>query len=456
MTSQIPAARMDGTKHAAPLEVPLDRSGLGGHPSGLTTLFFTEMWERFSYYGMRALLVLFMVAAPAAGGLGYDNKKAGLIYGIYTMSVFMMSLPGGWVADRFLGARRAVLIGGIVIALGHFSMAVPSIATFYAGLVLIVFGTGLLKPNISTMVGSLYSENDDRRDAGFSLFYMGINLGAFLSPLVCGYLGQRIDWHYGFGAAGVGMTLGLVQYLLGGKRLGRVGERPAKKSAEEQARAREPLTREEWKRLSVVGILFFFSVLFWMAFEQAGSSLNLFADQLTRTTIFGLSFPSSWFQSVNSIFILALAPVFSWLWIRLGSRQPSSPTKFAIGLFFAGLGFLVVAWAASLSGQGKVSPMWLILVYLFHTVGELSLSPVGLSMVTKLAPAKIVGLMMGVWFASLALGNLAAGLVGGFFQAGAEGALVGLFLKVAYVTIGAAAVLVLLTPTIRKLMGRVQ
>jgi POT family proton-dependent oligopeptide transporter len=446
---------MDPSEQVAPPELTLDRSGFAGHPKGLMTLFLTEMWERFSYYGLKAILVLYLVASVADGGLGYAVAKATLIAGLYNMGVYLLSLPGGWVADRFLGARRTVLLGGILIACGHFSMAYPSVTTLYAGMCLIVLGTGLLKPNISTMVGSLYGENDVRRDAGFSIFYMGINIGAMIAPLICGYLGQRINWHYGFGAAGIGMTFGLIQYVVGRRPLERIGGRPKPRQAEAAAAVRRPFTPEEKKRLIVIGILFLFSVVFWMAFEQASTSLNLFADRLTRNVAFGRPFPSSWFQSVNSVWILALAPVFSWLWVALGRRQPSSPAKFAFGLLFAGLGFLVIAWASSLTGAGRVSPMWLVVVYLLHTIGELCLSPVGLSTVTKLAPARVVGLMMGVWFTSIALGNFAAGWVAGFFQANSEQALVGLFLKIAAVTIGASGILALLTPRIRKLMGRV-
>jgi proton-dependent oligopeptide transporter, POT family len=533
-----------------------DASGIGGHPRGLTTLFFTEMWERFSYYGMRALLILFMVAPVEAGGLGFPTAKAAAIYGTYTASVYLLSLPGGWVADNILGARLSVLIGGIVIASGHFSMAFPSLQSFYLGLVLIVLGTGLLKPNISTMVGSLYAQEDQRRDAGFSIFYMGINLGAFLAPLVCGFLAQgesfkgwlgrmgfhpEGSWHWGFAAAGVGMTLGLVQYVGSRNRLAHVGGRSARRKGEaariseaEGGRSKAGIAagsrlaeslrvaaylfwalavlliagtalaltlywlgkpigvtptnalffvflaficglvatvsrhfedllvrgervqaKEDMKRLSAIGILFLFSALFWMAFEQAGSSLNLFASELTRTSIFGIGFPSSWLQSVNSIFIILLAGAFSWLWLKMGKRQPSSPAKFAYGLFFVGLGFVVIAYASSLANSGPVSPMWLVAVYFLHTIGELSLSPVGLSTVTKLAPTRLVGLMMGVWFLSISLGNYVAGWVAGNFDPKAEGALARLFGSVALTAMVAALILAALTPSIRKLMGRV-
>lgn len=447
---------MNASTPAPVAEAQLDTSGIGGHPRGLTTLFFTEVWERFSYYGMRAILMLYMVAPLANGGLGFETKKAAGIYGLYTGSVYLMSLPGGWIADRILGARRAVLFGGIIIASGHFTMAVPSLATFYLGLTLIVLGTGLLKPNVSALVGGLYSDEDTRRDAGFSIFYMGINLGAFISPLVCGYLGQKIDWHLGFAAAGVGMTIGLIQYIAHRGRLQHVGEKPLRGDARKSSVESAPLTPDEIKRVIVIFILFVFSTVFWMAFEQAGSSLNLFAEQLTRNSIFGWDFPSSWLQSVNGLWIIALAPVFSFLWLKLKDKQPSSPAKFALGLLFASLGFFVVAYAASLTSEGRVSPFWLVLVYFLMTVGELCLSPVGLSTVTKLAPPKLVGLMLGVFFFSISLGNYSAGWVAGFFEAGSGEAMISLFLKVAMTTGGAALILALMTPYIRKLMGHVR
>ena len=424
------------------------------HPAGLPVLFFTEMWERFSYYGMRALLILYMTASLAQGGLGFATVKAAKIYGLYTSSVYLTPLAGGWLADKVFGARRAVLLGGIIIASGHFSMAFDSLPTFYGGLCLIAAGTGLLKPNISTMVGSLYGEQDARRDAGFSIFYMGINLGAFISPLVCGYLGQRINWPYGFAAAGVGMVLGLIQYVLGSARLGDVGRRPREKDRAHRDVAKHTLTTAEKKRLVAIAVLFVFSALFWMAFEQAGSTLNLFADRLTLNRVFNFNFPSSWFQSVGSLFIITLAPLFSWLWLRLGNRQPSYATKFSLGLLFAGLGFLVVAYASTLTSSGPVSPLWLIAVYLLHTIGELCLSPVGLSTITKLAPQRMVGAMMGVWFLATSLGNYAAGRVAGFFQTDTPGALLHLFGSVALPTIAAAAILALLTPYIKRLAPR--
>ncbi len=480
-----------------------------GHPRGLATLFFTEMWERFSYYGMRALLILFMTAPLASGGLGFDTASAGAVYGLYTSMVYMMTLPGGWIADRLIGQRRAVLYGGIIIAAGHFSMAVPSLTTFYLGLFLIVIGTGLLKGNVSVIVGQLYSANDHRRDAGFSIFYMGINLGAFIAPLVCGYLGQNVNWHMGFGAAGAGMALGVVQYLLGSKYLGEAGMRPApaaSQAAFDQLKTRVIIgaavlllavgafgyatysgmlpitinqvadgagyflliatvlffgwlftssgwTTQERKQLYAIGVFFLAAALFWSVFEQAGSTLNLFADRDTRTELFGWPFPSSWFQSLNSLYIIALAPVFAWLWVRLGSREPSTAAKFAVGLIFVGAGFAILIVAARLAQQGiQVSPLWLAATYLLHTIGELSLSPVGLSAMTKLAPARIAGLMMGVWFLAASVGNFIAGRLSGFYEAMP---LPDLFGVVALFAVIAGAILFALVPWMKRLMGEV-
>ena len=468
-----------------------DTAGLAGHPRGLTTLFFTEMWERFSYYGMRAILILFMVAPAAQGGMGLSTELAAAIYGLYTGSVYFTAIPGGWIADRLLGLRRAVLVGGILIALGHYCLAANVRPLFYAGLVLIVLGTGLLKPNISSIVGQLYAKDDPRRDSGFSLFYMGINLGALISPIVCGYLGQKIGWHWGFGAAGVGMTLGLAQYVWGRNRLGRAGllAEPAANAGRQWALILTAIGAasaliyaiwpyREWlmlvltavlfawllrtgarhaterKRIGAIIVLFVFATLFWVGFEQAGSSLTLFADQYTRNVVFGWSFPSSWYQTVEPVFVVTFAPVFAWLWVRLGRHEPSSPAKFAYGLLLLGLGFLFVAVAAQLYSRTpvKVSPWWLILLYLFHALGELSLSPVGLSTVTKLAPARIVGLMMGVWFLALSLGNFLAGHVAGYFE---KMPLPQLFGAVFLTTTLSAVVLALVTPSIKRLMAGV-
>jgi POT family proton-dependent oligopeptide transporter len=481
-----------------------------GHPRGLATLFLTELWERFSYYGMRALLILYMTAATARGGLGFDVSKAGALYGLYTAMVYLLSLPGGWIADRFLGQRRAVLYGGVLIALGNSCLAMPPLALFYVGLTISALGTGLLKPNVSVMVGQLYSAGDRRRDAGFSIFYMGINLGAFLAPLVCGYAGQRVNWHLGFAVAAAGMVLGLVQYVLGGKHLGAAGLRPAilpdAAAADRQrtwlrrglwgtaglvaalvvldaggvveitvqrlsnalgvmllvavaaffvwAFAGRGWTPQEKKRLAAVVVLFTASALFWCMFEQAGSTLNLFAERSTDKRVVGFEFPASWLQSLNALFIIALAPVFAWLWLRLGEREPSSPAKFSFGLLSAGLGFAVLALGASRAVDGSlVSPLWLVVVYFLHTVGELCLSPVGLSAMTKLAPARISSLLMGVWFLSLSAGNYLGGRIASMYEALP---LPTLFALIAAFGIGAAGVLALLVGPTKRLMGDVK
>jgi proton-dependent oligopeptide transporter, POT family len=391
---------------------------LRNHPRGLATLFFTEMWERFSYYGMRAFLILYMTAPAAAGGLGFDDAKAAGIYGLYTGSAWGAAILGGLAADRFLGQYRSVLAGGVVIALGHVVLAFDFLTAFYLGLTLVVIGTGLLKPNVSTLVGSLYEAKDARRDAGFSLFYMGINLGAFLGPLIAGYLAQRVSWHVGFGAAAVGMTLGLVQYVAGREPL-KAAQR-ARTRGDSSRAAREtsaPLTESDYKRLGAVGIFFVFAAIFWGAYEQAGSTLNLFADRHTQLSLAGFTIPSSWFQSVPALFVIIFAPIFAWMWTRLGDRQPSTPAKFTFGLFFAALAFLLLVPAGMIAEGGvRVSPLWLVGAYLLLEFGELSLSPVGLSAVTKLAPSKLLGLTMGIWFLATSAGNMLAGWAGSFFS----------------------------------------
>ncbi len=434
-----------------------DTAGWFRHPRGLSTLFFTEMWERFSFYGLKALLILFMTAAATQGGLGFTDQRAGNVIGWYGFGVYASAIFGGLAADKVFGQYRSVLLGGIIIALGHFSMAVPTVPTFYLGLCLIIVGTGLLKPNASTMVGALYDAADARRDAGFSIFYVGINVGAFVAPLVVGTLGQNVNWHVGFACAGVGMIIGLIQYVAGKPRLMPALERLGQ-SDTHAARSAEPwwrFQRDEWGRVAAIAVLFVFSSIFWGAFEQASSSLNLFADRLTRNTAFGYNFPSTWYQSLNSMFmIFGLAPLIGGIWVRMGDRQPSSPVKFSLGLLFVGLGFALIVPAAMMTQQGiKVSPWWLIGLYFLHTIGELCLSPVGLSMVTKLAPARIVGFMMGWWFLSIAVGNKLAGMAGGLFD---TLPLPQLFGAVAVTTFVAAAILLLLTRPIKALMGGVR
>ena len=480
---------------------------LAGHPVGLIVLFFTELWERFSYYGMRALLILYLVANVQDGGMGMNVATAGAIYGLYTSMVYLAGLPGGWLADRVLGQRRAVLIGGTLIAAGHFTLVLQSVAAFYAGLALIIAGTGLLKPNISAMVGQLYAPGDGRRDAGFTFFYMGINIGALLGPLLCGYLGESISWHYGFGAAGVGMVLGLVVYVMLGRLLGQAGLQPAGRGTPEDAgRARTTMlvgglvlgllslalvasvagglltlvtlargfgvallaiaiiffvgilmqqwTGEQRGRIIVIIILFLAAAVFWGGYEQAGSALTLFANDLTDRVWGGEEFPASWFQSVPAFFVLVLSVVFTVLWTVLGKRQPSSPVKFAIGLIFLGLGFVVMIVAATkVADGGKVGPEWLMMTYLFHVIGEMCLSPIGLSVVTKLAPARVTGTMMGSWFLASSIGSLAAGLAASSYESLALPTLFGISAGIA---VGAGLLMAIASPWIRRLMGGVR
>jgi POT family proton-dependent oligopeptide transporter len=502
------------TKPDAAVDVEKGPSGMGKHPRGLMTLFFTELWERFSYYGMRALLVLFLVAAvdQPNSGFGLDDATATAIYGLYTASVYLVGLPGGWIADRIMGQRNAVFLGGMIIAAGHFSMALGSPFTFYMGLVLIVIGTGLLKPNVSAIVGDLYPEGGARRDAGFSIFYMGINIGAFSGPLICGYLGENINWHLGFAAAGVGMVLGLIQYRLGYKHLQDAGH-IKDENAGDKSRAIRALILgivvvaviggllallqsagtlnltprgvaenlgifiavlaigfflyqllfggfniAEKKRIVVIFVLFVAAAIFWAGFEQAGSSMNLFAERLTDREMFGREMPTSWLQSVNPLFIIMFAPVFGMLWVWLGRREPSIPVKFSLGLIQLGAGFLVLAWASVYVGDAnadpnKVSPAWLVATYFLHTTGELCLSPVGLSSMTKLSPRKLVGQMMGIWFMAAAMGNLTAGLVAGEME---NLGLVELFGYVALIAIAAGLLLLAISRPVRNLIGGVR
>ena len=441
-----------------------DTGGWAGHPRGLSTLFFTEMWERFSYYGMRAFLILYMTAPAVAGGLGFTDGRAGSIYGTYTGSVWLATIAGGIIADRVLGAYRSVLYGGIIIALGHFTLAFEALPFFYAGLGLIVIGTGLLKPNATTMVGALYDPQDARRDAGFSIFYMGINLGAFIGPLIAGYLAQRVDWHLGFACAGVGMTLGLVQYVLGRDRLRPALERVEGRAGSAATSAGQPhdgggllgFSSTEWGRMGAVFVFFVFAALFWGAYEQAASTLNLFADRYANRTVLGWTVPASWFVSIQALFVILLSPLFAWLWVRLGPRQPTTPAKFAFGLLFVGLSFLLLlpAGAQAQSGSGAlVSSLWLVAAYFLQVVGELCLSPVGNSVVTKLAPARVVGMMMGVWFLSIAVGNKLAGWVAGFAETVPFTTLFG---TIAVVTIAAAVVLMVILRPVQRLMGGVR
>lgn len=484
------------------------KSSFAAHPRGLRVLFFTELWERFSYYGMRAILTLYMVAPVSVGGLALATQDAAIIYGNYTMAVYMLSIPGGYLADAITGARRSAFLGGMIIAAGHFTLAIPSDTAFYLGLALVALGTGLFKPNISALVGALYAPGDARRDAGFSIFYMGINIGGFAAPLVTGFLAQSesvrswllahdidpaLSWHLGFAAAGVGMTLGLIVLALRRPDLSDVGSKP-EPFAGATAKLlgviagtlllmafvvlsdREGFTWLRWaflalpivgvlwlasrerldaRRLAAVGVFFIAAMLFWAIFEQAGVTIALFADQLTRAEFMGFTFPSAWFQSLNSLFVIMLAPMFALAWTRLGDRQPSSPVKFAIGLAFLSLSFLLMVPAAALTMEGRVSPLWLVGLFFLQTVGELFLSPVGLSTMTKLAPARAVGLVLGIWFLGAALGNKLAGVLGSGFTAADPAALSSYFLWQALSVGAATLVLIALVPWVKKLMGGV-
>ena len=422
-----------------------------GHPRGLSTLFFTEMWERFSYYGMRGFLILYMTKA-----LGFTDPHAGSVYGNYVGSVWLAAIVGGFVADRGLGQYRSVLIGGILIALGHFALAFHPLPFFYAGLSLIVAGTGLLKPNASTLVGALYEPGDERRDAGFSIFYLGINVGALVGPLIAGKLAEGVDWHLGFACAGIGMSLGLVAYVLGRRRLqpalDRLATRPAKGASVGTAAAPQ-LTAADRGRIAAVVVFFLFASLFWGAYEQAGSTLNLFADRYVHLEALGIKLYASWFVSIQAAFVIVLSPAFAWLWVKLGTRQPSSPAKFALALLFMGLAFLLLVPAGALAQGGlKVSPLWLVGAYFIEELGEVCLYPVGLSVVTKLAPTRIVGLMMGVFFLSNALGNKLAGWSAGFIS---TTPLPILFGATAGICLGAALIMFMVIRPVRRLMGGV-
>ena len=478
-------------------------------PRGIYTLFFTEMWERMSYYGMRALLILYMTAATAKGGMALPDKTAAAIYGLYVCAVYLVALPGGWIADRLIGPQRAVLVGGIIIALGHFTLAIPATQTFFLGLLLVVLGTALLKPSASSMVGQLYPEGGARRDAGFTLFYMGVNLGAFIGPLVCGWLGEKVNWHYGFAAAGVGMVGGVIQYVLTAKHLGDAGREPPNPSLTPAKHWRgvwiaigaialvaaltmtgvlviDPvavarytsvlilavalgwfvlvfavadLSEVEKKRLAVVAVLFIAAALFWSGFEQAGSSMNLFAERYTRRLLLGWEIPAGWFQSINAVFVLLFAPLFSWLWLAMARRGwlPSLAGKFAAGLLLLAGGFLVMHFASRLAlGEGSVGPSWLITTYLFLTWGELALSPVGLSAVTKLAPARLATQTMGIWFLATSLGNLLAGLLAGEISGENAGEMPARFFQIVLTAGGAALLLAVFARPLKRLMGGVE
>ena len=476
--------------------LPADDRRFFGHPRGLALLFVAEMWERFSYYGMRALLVLYLIKA-----LGWSDARAYELYGTYTGLVWLTPMIGGWLADRYLGTHRALLIGGAVIAAGHFTLALPSLTAFYAGLVLVVLGTGLFKPNASTMVGQLYAPGDGRRDAGYTIFYMGINTGAFVAPLICSWLGERIGWHWGFGAAGVGMAIGLVMYASAKRRyLGTIGDVPAGRVvaaapgvaaqagsgirgwhalvggsigaalalASGGANLVAVLTGtvigaamaaallsshgEERRRMIALCLVVFFVIFFWMAFEQAGSSMNVFADRHTARTLGGFTIPAGWFQSVQPLTLILFAPLVAVAWTALARRnaEPSTPMKMAWGLMLVGLSFVVMAVAGRAADAGRqVSPWWLVGAYSLQSFGELAVSPVGLSYVSKLAPARLAALAMGLFFLSNAAASKAAGMLAA--QTEAIGSLGGFFLLLVATSAGAGLVLMLLVPMLKRM-----
>jgi POT family proton-dependent oligopeptide transporter len=491
-----------------------------GHPRGLATLFMTEFFERFTYYGMRALLVLFLVAATDAAnpGFGIDRVTAGAVYGLYTGAVFLGSLPGGWIADRLIGQRNAVFWGGVIIMLGNFILAIPATPpVFYLGLAVIVVGVGLLKPNISAMVGALYEgQPGARRDAGFSIFYMGINLGALVAPLIAGTIGEAWNWRAGFFCAGLFMGLGVVQYKLTQHYLGDAGVMAHNTSVEEKRRGWRfvaigsaviavvglllfsgvipvdvttlaqafgtamialaflffgyvllfaNLTREERKRVAVIAIFFLCAAVFWAGFEQQATTFNLFALDYTDRSVLGSLFPesvhpASWYQSANPIFVVIFAPVFAWIWVSLGIRNldPSAPVKFGLGLVLLGIGFLVMVFAAELvvASGNDVAPTWLLVSYLLHTFGELCLSPVGLSNVTKLAPPRFVGQMMGTWFLGAAVGNLFAGIIGGHIGSAEIGEIPAQLMRMTLIGGGAGLLMLVFARRIRSWMGDIK
>ena len=489
---------------------------LFGHPLGLMNLFFTEAFERFSYYGLRAMLILYLGDAVMnhRGGLALSDKQAAGIYALYVGFVYLLALPGGWIADRLIGQQRSVFWGAILIALGQFSLAMPSGGLPFAvlGLVLIVLGTGLLKPNVSVIVGQLYPEGGVRRDAGFSIFYSGINLGAFVAPLPVSYVAETYNWHWGYLLCGCVMLCGAFWFRSTKHWLDGAGSQPSRSGdAARDARIRGRgwtavavsmallallglalwrgwfsfdvntaadytgwgifiaavlffayilvfggLTTVEKKRVVVIFLLFAGAALFWTGFEQAGSSLNIFGERYTDRDVLGYVFPAGWFQSVQPFFIITLSPFVGYLWIRLAARNlnPSTPMKFALGLLFMALGFLVMVGAARVVAHGALAtPYWLVVTYFFHTVGELCLSPVGLSAVTKLAPPRYVSQMMGTFFMGLSLGNVFAGLMGGKLDPSQLSQMPGVFMQIVYLGVGAGLVFLVFTPPIRKLIG---
>ena len=470
------------------------------HPKGLRTLFFTEMWERMSYYGMRGILVLFMTASILEGGLQIDNVSASAIYGIYSACVYLVALLGGWLADRHIGQQKAILYGGMIIMLGHFLLAFTNLQTFYLGLIFVVLGTGLLKPNISAIVGGLYENDLNKKESGFTIFYMAINIGSVLGFFICGYLGENVGWHYGFGAAGIGMAFGLIQFILTKSNLGSIGLKPSIELSNEVRKKElrifnsfmliffliillgllgyvsfDPipianiltvvilfiaimyflylfsfgnLSEEERKKIVLILVLFFGAAFFWSGFDQAGSSFNIFAKEYTDRIILGWEYPASWLQVLNPILVVILSPFMAYMWIFLGKRMldPSLPFKFGLGLIFMAIGFLFIATGASVAMQeGMAGAKWLLLTYLFHTIGELTLSPIGLAAISNLSPKRFVGQMMGIWFLASSLGAIIAGLLSGQATYSGINSMPDLFNKIAITSSIIGLVLILIS-----------
>ena len=470
------------------------------HPKGLYTLFFTEMWERMSYYGMRGILVLFMTASILEGGLEIDNVSASAIYGIYSACVYLVALLGGWLADRHIGQQKAILYGGVVIMLGHFLLAFTNLQTFYLGLIFVVLGTGLLKPNISAIVGGLYENDLNKKESGFTIFYMSINIGSVLGFFICGYLGENVGWHYGFGAAGIGMAFGLIQFILTKSNLGSIGLKPSIELSNEVRKKElrvfnsfmliffliilfgllgyvsfDPipianiltvvilfiaimyflylfsfgnLSEEERKKIVLILVLFFGAAFFWSGFDQAGSSFNIFAKEYTDRIILGWEYPASWLQVLNPILVVILSPFMAYMWIFLGKRMldPSLPFKFGLGLIFMAIGFLFIATGANVAMQeGMAGAKWLLLTYLFHTIGELTLSPIGLAAISNLSPKRFVGQMMGIWFLASSLGAIIAGLLSGQATYSGINSMPDLFNKIAITSSIIGLVLILIS-----------
>jgi len=470
------------------------------HPKGLYTLFFTEMWERMSYYGMRGILVLFMTASILDGGLQFDNVSASAIYGIYSACVYLVALLGGWLADRHIGQQKAILYGGMIIMLGHFLLAFTNLQTFYLGLIFVVLGTGLLKPNISAIVGGLYENDLNKKESGFTIFYMAINIGSVLGFFICGFLGENVGWHYGFGAAGIGMAFGLIQFILTKSNLGSIGLKPSIE-LDNEAKKKElrifnsfmliffliiflglfgyvsfdpipianiltlvilliaimyflylfffgNLSEEEGKKIALIVVLFFGAAFFWSGFDQAGSSFNIFAKEYTDRIILGWEYPASWLQVLNPVLVVILSPFMAYMWLFLGKRMldPSLPFKFGLGLIFMAIGFIFIATGASVAMQeGMAGAKWLLLTYLFHTIGELTLSPIGLAAISNLSPKRFVGQMMGIWFLASSLGAIIAGLLSGQATYSGINSMPDLFNKIAITSSIIGLVLILIS-----------